>query len=678
MRLPFIQMLHGDWVPSQPADSLLKKYWVIYKSNEYFAVRWCKKFLCVNPYVTDRMRTQYPQYRDKIDTLTTWANTDIFKPQPFRPADDVFRVIFCGRLDQFKMPPLMFASIDRLRQRLGGGVEFHYVGSSNPDRFAEFDLIRDITINHGNQNAAGIADILKTIDVGILTSEFEGMPRFVLETLCAGRPVVAIHLPQLEPVIEDGVSGYLVPRNNNRSAQVEAVTDCLIEVRSAIGRGSIDPNTVNRKMAAFNPERLLGKVYEYHRELQSRHPAAPDFGYRLCLIHPMDPRGNKIGGIETHLRLLLKYAPQDCEIVFVGVDGRGDRKLGEISIERMNGRKYKFLPVIYFPDEKTHAASKTISGSITARFAVGLIWFFNRIRREISPYAVSVELQRFEFALYARLFRKPVIQIIHGEGSKLDKMDSLIKKYWFLHRLNEEIAIRLADVIVGVNQTIKKRVQLKLPHAKNEILFMPVSVDTEVFQPRKFDNSDGIFRVVFSGRLDEFKDPPTMFLTLRELHQRFAGALEFHYIGTSDPSRYPEFKLIKSFTILHGYQQFSDVSAITARCHAGILTSYFEGMPCYLLETLSVGRPVVAIRLPQYESIIEEGVSGYLVNRGESNSALIINLADRFVALWAAISEGRMNVDLVHGKIKRFSAENQLVEHFAKHRDLAKGVYHPR
>ena len=104
----------------------------------------------------------------------------------------------------------MFSTIDRLRKRLPGGVEFHYIGTSDPHRFSEFAAIEDITVRHGFKDAAGMAATLASVHAGILTSEFEGMPRFVLETLGVGRPVAAIHLPQLEPVIHEGVSGFLV------------------------------------------------------------------------------------------------------------------------------------------------------------------------------------------------------------------------------------------------------------------------------------------------------------------------------------------------------------------------------------------------------------------------------------------------------------------------------------
>ena len=95
----------------------------------------------------------------------------------------------------------MFRTIDRLRQRLNGDVGFTTSAPAIRTAFEEFAAIEDITVRHGFKDAAGMAATLASAHAGILTSEFEGMPRFVLETLAVGRPVVAMHLPQLEPVI---------------------------------------------------------------------------------------------------------------------------------------------------------------------------------------------------------------------------------------------------------------------------------------------------------------------------------------------------------------------------------------------------------------------------------------------------------------------------------------------
>src|SRR6202043_1378093 len=237
--------------------------------GERFAVATSAKFLCVNPFITERLQRTYPRRKDKIDTLWAWVNTDIFQPQPLPASTAPLRIVFAGRLDEFKDPPLMFRAIDRLRRRLKSGVEFHYIGTSDPHRFKEFAAIEDITVRHGFKDAAGMAATLAAAHAGILTSEFEGMPRFVLETLGVGRPVVAVHLPQLESVIHDGDSGFLVARDGSTEHMAELIVDRFMDVREAIDAGEMDPARIAGSIADFTPGMQLARVYRYHHEIQN-------------------------------------------------------------------------------------------------------------------------------------------------------------------------------------------------------------------------------------------------------------------------------------------------------------------------------------------------------------------------------------------------------------------------
>ena len=395
----------------------------------------------------------------------------------------------------------------------------------------------------------------------------------------------------------------------------------------------------------------------------------------ICLIHPIDPRGTKIGGIETYVRTLVRRAPADWHVLLIGVDGKGDCRLGEVTQLTIGERSIDFLPLIHFPDEDVHQAAAALAKSMTLQFAIGLFRNFFRLRKLIGKGPVTVELERFEFCLVPFLLRKPTVQVVHGEGSREDSMDSLIKKYWFLHRIAEETAIRLATAIVCVNPNIEARLRKKLPARMSRITCMPVPVDSDTFRLQNFDTRDGIFRVVFAGRLDKFKDPSTMFRALYEVHNRLHGRLEFHYVGTSNPHRYLEFGSIEHFTIMHGHKDAPDVAAIIARCHAGVLTSFFEGMPCYLLEVLSVGRPLVAIRLPQYDPVIEEGVSGSMIERLPDETATVDELADRLVEIWSKIQRSQLHPDAIHAKAQPFSVNVQLAEHFERHLNLARSQW---
>ena len=396
--------------------------------------------------------------------------------------------------------------------------------------------------------------------------------------------------------------------------------------------------------------------------------------YRLCLMHPMDPRGSKLGGIETHVRLILRRHPADFSVLFVGVDEFGDCPPGEITRLTVAGRRIDFLPVARIPREAINLPGRSILASTTFRFAAGALRHILKLRACVAGGPASADLQRFEFAVLPRLLGLRHVQMVHGEGAKDDKMDSLIKSHWYIHRANERIALSLAARVLCVNPAIKERLRRLFPRAAAKAEVMSVSVDTIEFAPRPFDTADGIFRIVFAGRLDEFKDPPLMFRVLAGLHRRLGGALEFHYVGTTDPARYAEFAAIAGFTVRHGFLNAAGVAAVTARAHAGILTSYFEGMPCYLLETLSVGRPFAAIRLPQYDPLIVAGVSGALIEREGDDAAACAGLIGAFENLWADIRAGETEPKRIHALVTPYSVENQMSRLFQHHRELQGGA----
>ena len=392
--------------------------------------------------------------------------------------------------------------------------------------------------------------------------------------------------------------------------------------------------------------------------------------HRILLMHPMDPRGVKVGGIETHVRLILSRHPKDFSILFVGVDEFGDRRLGEVHKVEVDGRVVDFLPVAHIDRSRINLASRKLTGSTTFRFALGALRYLPKLRALTRGAPVSADLQRFEFALLPKLLGLKSLQMVHGEGSKEQKMDSLIKKLWLVHRFNETVALTLADKVLCVNPNIVTRLEKILPRAVRKAEVMTVSVDTKRFAPKPFDLADGVFRIVFAGRLDEFKDPPLMFRALAGLRERLNGKLEFHYVGSTDPERYPEFAAIRDIAVRHGAQSADGVAAIIGKCHAGVLTSYFEGMPCYLLETLSVGRPFCAIRLPQYDPLVVEGVSGALIERTDPDAECLQALIDGFVILRDDIFAGRIKPENVHSRVAPYSVETQMARLFAHHRAL--------
>jgi len=392
--------------------------------------------------------------------------------------------------------------------------------------------------------------------------------------------------------------------------------------------------------------------------------------YQICLIHPFDPRGEKVGGLETYIRDFITFHPDDTDLLFIGVDSSGDLKLGEVHRLTFRGRTFDFLPILHYSDLQAREAARSIRSSLTGQFFVALWRHFSLIARLIRTRQCSIDLRRVEFSWLPVLLRLPFVQMLHGEGVPKLRMDSLLQRYSFVHNAGERFAVATSAKFLCVNPFITERLHKTYPRRKDKIDTLWTWVNTNIFRPQPLPVSTAPFRVVFAGRLDEFKDPPLMFRAIAKLRKQLRSDVEFHYIGTSDPHRFTEFGEIEDITIRHGFKDAAGMAATLAAAHAGILTSEFEGMPRFVLETLAVGRPVVAVHLPQLESVIRDGVSGFLVPRTESSEDMADALAQRFIDVRNAIDAGKLDAARIGGAIADFTPSTQLARVFRYHQEI--------
>jgi glycosyltransferase involved in cell wall biosynthesis len=398
--------------------------------------------------------------------------------------------------------------------------------------------------------------------------------------------------------------------------------------------------------------------------------------YQICLVHPFDPRGQKVGGLETYIRDFITFHPADTDILFIGVDSIGDLALGALHRLTFRGRQFDFLPILRYSDEEAREAASSVRKSLTGQFFTALLRNLGTIAAEVRRRRCSIDLRRVEFSWLPVLLRLPFVQMLHGEGVPKLRMDSLLRKYAFVHNAGERFAVARSERFLCVNPHITERLKATYPTRRDKIDTLWTWVNTDIFTARPFPERTSPFRIVFGGRLDEFKVPSLMFKTIERLKSRLPGQVEFHYIGTSNPHRFPEFAAIEDVTVCHGFKDAAGMAATIGDVHAGILTSEFEGMPRFVLETLATGRPVVAMHLPQLEAVIRDGQSGYLVQRSSSTEEDADNLARKFINTHDLIQSGRMDPADIALHIAEFTPRTQLARVFRLHHDIqnARGI----
>jgi glycosyltransferase involved in cell wall biosynthesis len=108
-----------------------------------------------------------------------------------------------------------------------------------------------------------IPDILASCDIGVLPSRAEGLPNAVLEYMAAGLPVVASRVGGNPELINDDVTGLLVPPQDS-----SALANALVElVRDEEKRNRIAINGRCLATQDYSFDRLVREVDELYTEL---------------------------------------------------------------------------------------------------------------------------------------------------------------------------------------------------------------------------------------------------------------------------------------------------------------------------------------------------------------------------------------------------------------------------
>jgi glycosyltransferase involved in cell wall biosynthesis/ribosomal protein S18 acetylase RimI-like enzyme len=173
-----------------------------------------------------------------------------------------------GRLVAEKGYRELFAAARRIRARMPE-VRFLVVGSPDADKA---DAITQREMDRAGQDVAfagwreDARDLYALMDVFVLPSWREGMPRSAIEAAAMGRPMVLTDIRGCREVARDGVEGILVPPRN--PAALAAAIERLL--RDASARNRMGRAARARAEERFDERRVADTVVECTREVLAR------------------------------------------------------------------------------------------------------------------------------------------------------------------------------------------------------------------------------------------------------------------------------------------------------------------------------------------------------------------------------------------------------------------------
>jgi len=138
-------------------------------------------------------------------------------------------------------------------------------------------VVRDLDVG-GSVRFLGrrddVPDLVAAMDIGVLSSDYEGCPLSVMEYMEAGKPVVATAVGGLADIVDDGTTGLLVPPQDPQ-AFAAAVATILRDGPRARAMGEAGRA---RRRDRFDIERTIRQVEDLYEALHREKTGGPDEG----------------------------------------------------------------------------------------------------------------------------------------------------------------------------------------------------------------------------------------------------------------------------------------------------------------------------------------------------------------------------------------------------------------
>ena len=383
---------------------------------------------------------------------------------------------------------------------------------------------------------------------------------------------------------------------------------------------------------------------------------------RVRIFHPGDPLGTGSGGIETFIRGIARWAPEDIEISVVGVTRDVVRRpVGRWTVCNVGRRTFRFFPVLEEAVGRRDDASRSLpvflprflprslprSLPLSFRYCLAALPRLAALRRDFD----ILEVHRFEPALLFLRDRRPAHAVVHQDLA--DVNDPHAENRWrhlpgLYFRLEDHLLPRF-DSIHCVREATTAAYRARHPAQAERFGFMPTWMDPEIFHPPDAGRRHALrarlaeeygFRpdqrvVIFVGRLEAQKN---VGLLIRSFAVVASEADDLRLLLVGDGALAASLRQlardlgVAGKTRFAGAQPVERVADLLRSADVFAMSSAFEGMSMSLLEAMGCGLPVVSTDVGEVRRLVVPGRNGEIAaghTVAEYSAALRACLANR-------------------------------------------------
>ncbi|MGB2923933.1 MAG: glycosyltransferase family 4 protein [Limnothrix sp.] len=332
---------------------------------------------------------------------------------------------------------------------------------------------------------------------------------------------------------------------------------------------------------------------------------------KLTIFFQLDPWNPTIGGIQTCISYVLKYAPDAFDIQLVGITSDRQR-IGQWRQAELHGRSFKFLPLLCIADDNVRSLIPT-----TLKYA----WALRKYRLDSD----FLQFHRIEPTFVAKGWKGHKILYIHNDIFQEVKGGSnrggiLWKRFPWAYFALEKRLVTQFNSIFSCNSNAARLYKENYPAIADRVSYLPNTFDSELFYPlsgldrnqgrqalaQKLGLADQTQFILFAGRLHPQKDPSLLVRSMAALKDPNAHLLivgkgelkgeivaELHQLGISER------------VTLMGPVKQTELADLYRISEMFVLTSAYEGLARGSLEALACGTPVVTTRAGETPNFLD-------------------------------------------------------------------------
>jgi len=474
-----------------------------------------------------------------------------------------------------------------------------------------------------------VARLLAVCDVSVISSLKEGMSNSIMESMAAGKPVVATRVGGNPELIQDGETGFLTQPGD------------VVALANAIRRIVEDPPLARalglqaraRISQRFSVDAMVDATERLYDELVSTRDRPVAIG-----PSPSPDRSHRT------IALVASQFPRYVDAYF----------LREISALAARGLRFRIFSLRGFSGDVVHAAARPFLADtvyVPFLFSWPLLRAHGRFLRRnpgryfgallavvagclTRPRSLLKSLAVFPKSVYfAELILEEGIGHIHANWASHPATSALVMARltgvaWSFAGHASDIyldgsmlpqKIQAAKFVVTCTRHNKEYLtRLAGAETADKIVVSYHGVDLKRFRPVEGERADG-FRILTAGTLRGCKGLPDLIEACRILAAR-GIAFQCAIVGDGSDRRSLE-RLIRRAQLadriqITGFLSQEDLIPLYQQASVVVLPALSEshfGIPNILLEALAVETPVVCTALPSLSEVMEDGRHGLFV-----------------------------------------------------------------